>query len=79
MSTFKRACPACFTPEQWQAWRQVDLRCQGQTVEHTHHCHDCLPEYQSAMITVGRCEHPECTFVKIDDGWVGQIKGKHDK
>lgn len=39
-------------------------------------CHDCLPEYQTAMKRAGRCHFQEAVFFEDpDDGVVGRVPG----
>ena len=63
--------PACFdTDQQFQEWVAADINCY-----HKSHisliCTDCTPQYAERMRRAGRCEHPEVTFMKFHNAYMG--------
>jgi len=70
--------PPCFTPEQWQAYREaaaLDVtRCAS-------YCRDCTPAYHAEMVEAKKCWHPKTTFRTIckgtpDEETIGVMDGK---
>jgi hypothetical protein len=62
--------PACFEPIEWVQWRNA-ATCPNLVRQPPQSpCEDCTPEYQAAMLTAKRCEHPEATFERDAQGFV---------
>jgi hypothetical protein len=54
--------PRCFDSlDQFKGW--VGFARQSAPPPGHEYCHDCTEEYQSKMITQGRCEYPGTIFV----------------
>ncbi len=69
---FRRETPACFTEQQFVAWREAG---QGWSPL-AGPCTDCTPGFQARMKVAGKCEHPEMIFDEDEDGFVYGRKPK---
>lgn len=58
------ATPLCFEDdEHYNEW--LDLARSSGSLAPPDYCHDCTPLYQSRMIDIDKCRHPETIFVTL--------------
>jgi hypothetical protein len=63
----RTAQPRCFSDRQWAEWSKFATASAKPTVE-DHACTDCLPEFKTQMVALGRCSWRTVKFVRIEDG-----------
>lgn len=57
--------PLCFnSDEDYLEWQRMAAIVAGANGQRAHYCIDCTPEFKQAMLTEGRCEHPETRFIE---------------